>query len=368
MFKEISKKFNILFNNVFSHFGIGKETDYFIENLASLLAAGIPIVSALDSLRTEVRSFKLKKIIEKMEDDIEDGTSLSLTLERSGLFSSHVSALLRVGEKSGKLVENLKIIAIEEQKRRALTSKIRSAAMYPVFVLSLTLVVGIGISWFILPKLAVVFSQLKVTLPLITQVLIDFGVFLNTFGIYFVPGFILFIIAVIYFLFFYSKTKIIGEHILFFLPGAKTLLKQSEISRFSYLLGTLILAGLSATEALDSLRDATSFERYRRFYIHLSQSVSEGNSFKKSFELYEKINTLLPVSIQQLIIAGEQSGSFSETLLKISKTYEEKTDTTAKDLTVMLEPILLVVVWLGVVAVAMAVILPIYSLVGGFSG
>ena len=127
-------------------------------------------------------------------------------------------------------------------------------------------------------------------------------------------------------------------------------------------------AGISINLINSLLAKATSFKRYRDFYVYLSESIAEGNSFKKSFEFYEKSKTLLPVSVEQLIIAGEQSGSFSETLLKISKTYEEKTDITTKNLTVMLEPILLVIVWLGVVAVAMAVILPIYSLVGGFNG
>ncbi|MDQ3076042.1 MAG: type II secretion system F family protein [bacterium] len=364
MLKTLKEKFD----NLFSHFGIGKETDYFIENLSSLMSAGIPIVSALESMRTEIRSTKLKSIIEEIEEDVAEGVSLSVALEKSGLFSKHVCALLHTGERSGKLVENLKIIAVEGEKKRALTSKIRSAAMYPIFVLSLTLVVGIGIAWFILPKLATVFSQLKVELPTITKMLIGFGKFLNTYGAYFVPGLIVVLVAFIYFLFFFKKTKVLGENILFFLPGSKTLLKQVEITRFSYLLGTLISAGLSATEALDSLAQATTFKRYQRFYEYLSESVTEGNSFKKSFELYPKVNKLLPAPVLQLIVAGEQSGTFSVTLLKISQTYEEKTDTTAKNLAVMLEPILLVIVWLGVVAVALAVIMPIYSLVGGFKG
>lgn len=348
----------------FFTFGLGKEIDNFLENLAALLSAGIPILEALSSIREESRVPRLRKIIKEMEGDIEVGKSLSDTLEKSGLFSAHVSALIRMGEKSGKLVDNLKIIATEERKKRNLSSKIRSAAMYPAFVMSLTVIIGIGIAWFILPKLSNVFLQLKVQLPTVTRILIDTGQFLDKHGYYVVPSAILLVAILMYFVFVYSKTRIIGEYILFLLPGAKTLLQQTEISRFGYLLGTLLSAGLSPTEALTSLSEATSLIRYKRLYLFLAKNVSEGNSFKKSFSLYKNANKLLTPSIQQLVIAAEQSGSLSTSLIKISETYEAKTDITAKDLAVMLEPILLVIVWLGVVAVALAVILPIYSLVG----
>ncbi len=348
-------------------FGVGKEVDSFLENISALLAAGIPILEAIKSIRAEVRSHKLSRIIERMEKDIRDGETLSQTLENSGLFSRRVSALIRIGEESGKLIENLKIIAEEERKRSLLSAKIRSAIMYPVFVLGLTFTVGTGIAWFILPKLATVFSQLKISLPTITKILIGFGNFLNNYGVYAIPASFGVFGLLIYLFFFFSKTKIIGEYILFFFPGSKTLLRETEMARFGYLLGTNLSAGLLLTESLYSLAEATSLVRYRHFYHYLAESISEGNSFKKSFSEYKKINRLMPMSIQQLVVAGEQSGSLSHTLLKVSETYEAKIDATTKDLTVMLEPILLVIVWLGVLAVAFAVILPIYSLVGGLN-
>ncbi len=361
---KIVKKIQAKLLEYFPRFGIDKEVDYFLENLSSLLSAGIPVLDAFYSVEEEVHSNRLKRIVKQMRKKIESGISLSDTLMDSGLFSPHVSMLIKLGEKSGRLVENLKIISIEEGKRRALTSKIRSAVLYPAFVVSLTLIIGVGISWFILPKLTTVFSQLKVKLPLVTKMLVAFGAFMNDYGIIAVPLFFIIILTIIYFVFFFHKTKKYGEGILFAIPGISTLLKQSEITRFGYLLGTLLKAGLSPNEALYSLAEATSFIRYRSLYTHLATCIGEGNSFKKSFALYKNINKLLPISTQQLIMAGEQSGSLSDTLIKISETYDVKTDTTAKDLAVMLEPILLLIVWFGVVGVALAVILPIYSLVG----
>ena len=98
-------------------------------------------------------------------------------------------------------------------------------------------------------------------------------------------------------------------------------------------------------------------------FIYLKR-IKEGNSFQKSFESYKNVRGLIPVPIQQLVITGEQSGNLAATLIKIGTMYERKTEDTAKNISVLLEPILLVIVWLGVVAVAMAVILPLYSLLG----
>jgi type II secretory pathway component PulF len=98
----------------------------------------------------------------------------------------------------------------------------------------------------------------------------------------------------------------------------------------------------------------------------LKESITEeGNSFQKSFVAYKKIKNLIPTSVQQMVASGEQSGHLSDTLFQVGQIYEAKIETTTKNLSVILEPVLLVIVWLGVAAVAFAIILPIYSLIGG---
>lgn len=347
-------------------FGLGKERDYFVENLSMLISGGMPIIAALDSIAAEMRSRRMKNIIANIKLDIESGSPLWRTLGSSKLFPEHAVSLIRLGEESGKLTQNLKMVATEQEKDRALKSKLRSAMMYPIFVLSLTVIIGVGIAWFILPKLATVFSQLKITLPLITKILIGTGTFLGAHGQYVVPAGVVVMAMLFFFLFAFSKTKFIGQFILFFTPGVSGLIKEVELARFGYLLGTLLEAGLPITQALDSLASASEVSQYRKFYIHLRDSVGDGNSIAKSFASFKRANRLISMPIQQLIVAGEQSGTLSATLLKIGQTFEVKADTSTKNLTIILEPILLVVVWLGVVAVALAVILPIYSLIGGF--
>jgi type IV pilus assembly protein PilC len=345
-----------------------EEKEYFVENLAMLLSSGMGVLLTLDSIKEEVRSKKLKRVIDTIKDDIADGSSLWSALEKTNIFSSQVISLIRLGEKSGRLTENLKSIAIQQNRDRIFRSKVKSAMMYPGLVMSLTVIIGIGVSWFILPKLAAVFSSLKVEMPLVTKILISFGAFLGKYGLVAVPSFILLLAIIIFFLFFFSKTKFIGQEILFRLPVINRLIKEVELSRFGYVAGTLLSAGLPVSEVIDSLHDSTISGSYKNLYKHLKVSiVEEGNSFQKSFASYKGVKKLIPAPIQQMIVAGEQSGNLAEKLFGVGEVYEGKIDITTKNLSVILEPILLIIVWVGVAAVAFAVILPIYSLIGGLN-
>lgn len=351
----------------FTNFGLSKEKDEFIENLNMLVASGMSITGAISSITKEIRNTRMKSILEKILVDIESGSSVWKAFLKTELFKDYTISLIRLGEESGNFLENLKVVALELEKDREFSSKVRSALMYPAFVLGLTAFIGVGISWFILPKLAKVFDQLNISLPLITKILIGFGVFLGEHGKYAVPLALLVLGTIFYFVFVFPRTKEIGQTILFSLPGIKGLMTEVEIARFGYLLGTLLGAGLQITQAIDSLASASSSIRYKKFYIHLRDSVDMGNSFEKSFLSYKKIDKLIPPAIQQLVISGEQSGNLNGTLLKIGQVMEAKSETTTKNLTIIMEPVLLIIVWAGVVGVAFAVILPIYSLVGGIN-
>lgn len=350
-----------------STFGLSKERDQFIENLSMLVLSGMSIIGAISSIIKQTKSPGMKLILERMLLEIESGSPVWKALDKTKFFKGYTISLIRLGEESGNFAENLKVVALEEEKDREFKSKVKSALMYPIFVLGLTGIVGIGISWFILPKLAKIFYDLKLALPLITKVLLAFGLFLNKHGLVAVPLGAAVIGGISYIIFVYKKTKFLGEAVVFSIPGIKMLLMEVEVARFGYLLGTLLEAGLPVTRAIDSLASASEVIRYKKFYLALRESIDAGNSFEKSFAAYKNINALIPPPVQQLIISGEQSGNLNKTLIKVGQVLEAKSDTTTKNLTIIMEPILLVIVWVGVVAVAFAVILPIYSLVGGLN-
>ena len=345
-----------------SRMGLAEEKKYFVENLSMLLASGMSILAALKAIRVELKSVQMKRMVRGLEEDINSGANLSKALGSTNLFSPYVISLIEIGEQSGRLSENLEVINIQQQKENAIRSKVKSATLYPVFVLVFTFIVAVFLSWFVLPKLSNVFSSLNVELPWITRAIISTGNFVSANGLNFIPIVIVLLLVLLYFIFIFRKTKFIGEAFLFTVPVVKDFIRQVQLTRFGFILGSLLESGLPVNDALDSLISSTSNKKYKEFYIYLRKSIDDGNSFQKSFKEYPKMRKLIPMPIQQIIVAGEQSGGLSATLTKVAENYESKMDNTTKNLAVMLEPILLILVGLGVAIIAIGVILPIYSL------
>lgn len=343
------------------------EINFFLEEVAMLIDAGLDISGAVTTASEDVRSKSLRLILKKIEDNIATGMPIWRAFQESNLFQRKVVALVRVGEESGRLPTNLKAIVEQQRKDALFKSRIQSAMMYPVLVLGVTVIIGVSIAWFILPRLADVFDSLDLELPLITKVLIWVGLTLQDYGEIIIPAFLGLVGLSFYLVFFFSKTKFIGEGILLKLPGIRKLIRQIELSRFGFIVGGLMNAGLPIDEALDSLTRATTFRGYRRLYMGLTEAIQDGQSFEQFFEGSKRAKRLLPNSVKQMVHTAELSGELPNTLVRIGSVYEEKIEGTTKNLSVILEPILLVIVWLGVVSVALAVVLPIYGLIGNLT-
>ncbi|MEN9582737.1 MAG: hypothetical protein RL641_691 [Candidatus Parcubacteria bacterium] len=348
-------------------FDSGKEKTFFLENLSLLVASGMGVEDAIRNIGEDLRSKYLKKVLKKVEAEVNEGLQLWQSLEKTQLFDANAISLIRVGEESGKLSENLSIISIQENKNRLFHSKIRSAMLYPIFVIGMSVLVGVGIAWFILPKLAVVFEQLHVKLPFITKVLISFGSYMSHSGTKIIPLLFATIIFIIYFLFYNRYTKSAGQRLLLSVPGIRSLSQELELARFGYLFGTLLDAGLPLVQSLGAIANASPFVSYKKFYQKLLVLVEEGNSFDRAFASIPRSRQYINLPLQQMIIAGEKSGNLAKVLKTIGENNEAKSEITSKNLSVILEPLLLVIVWVGVVFVALAVILPIYSLIGGIN-
>lgn len=342
-----------------------KDRTYFTANMALLLQAAVPLGEIFASLKETSKSPRFATALDQMQRNVDEGMSLWRALSRSGLMSEQTLALVKLGEESGNLARNMKIAAQQEQKQAALRSKVLSALLYPSFVFGVTLAVGLGVAWFLLPRLAETFSQLNVPLPLVSQIVIGFGSFLGKNGYWLIPLVILLLGAMVYILFVNRRTRSAGSWLLSHLPGISRLLQETEVARFGYLFGTLLQAGLPVTGSLQLLQGATTSPQYVKFYKYLYESFDNGYDLKTSFKKYKDANKILPTTVQQIAIAGERSGSLPEALLNVGTIYEAKADDTTNNLESILEPVLLVIVWLGVLLVAVAVILPIYSLVGG---
>lgn len=347
--------------------GGDSERSYVLEYLALLIRSGMELAEAVRAIRGELRNPALRYKVYQIELDVESGINIADAFERSKLFPRQVVSLMRIGEVSGRLPENLEAIVEQQEKDRTFKSQLQSASLYPIFVLAVTGVVGIAIAWFILPQLASVFTTLDMDLPLITEIVIAIGLFLADYGNIVIPSALLGFIVLLYFVFLFPKTKIIGQWILFKTPGIRRLIQEVELSRFGTVMGSLLQAGLPIDESLDALHASTGFYRYRRMYKSLKEAIVSGESFEDFFETLRGVRGVVPSPIQQIVIAAERSGELPEAFAQIGETYERKTEITTKNLSVVLEPLLLIIVWLGVISVALSVILPVYNLVGGIT-
>ena len=348
--------------------GLGSEKDFLVENLSVLLNSGMDVLASLRAIGEEVRSSRLKKRIQSMVVDIENGEPIWRAMDRAEIFSSQTIALTKIGEDTGRLVDNLRVVAMQQQKDRLFRSKILGAMSYPVFVVIISGAVGSWVLFYLLPQLAGTFDSLNIPLPLITSVMIVTGKYARDHGTVLFPalfggGFSLFLIF-----FVIPKTREIGQWFLLTLPGIGKMLCESETGRIGYLLGSLLGAGVDLVDALRSVAGASHFSRYRRFYLRVANAIEEGQTFEQAFRAKRgQSKRALPIPMQQLVISSERSGSIPEAFASIGEFYQYKSDIAAKNITVILEPLMLLMVGAGVLFLALSVILPIYSLIGGIN-
>lgn len=346
----------------FRSFGLHRESNFFIQNLAVLIGAGMGVTAALDAVYTEIVSWRMRSALREIIDDVRDGMTLSRALTRAQIVTPHTLSLVTLGELSGRLSENLHVAALQNEKESVFRARVRSALSYSIFVFMIAIIVGVGTAWFILPKIASFFTELKVPLPALTRTIIGAGVFLKTYGFVFIPSFFGVFALLFYFLFSFPKTKFIGHTILFHIPLIKGLILETEIARFGFLVGTMVRAGVPIHTVFELLPSTTTFGNYRRLYQYMSDRIKDGYSFARLFPEYPHLRRVLPTAVRQMIVAAEQSGTLSDTFLKIGSMYETKVETTSRNIPAFLEPFLLVLVGLCVGVLAIGVLLPVYQI------
>lgn len=342
------------------------DIEAFLENLALMLSVNVSLQDILGSIAEESNNKYFQKILRNIAHDVNSGFALAESMKNARVFKEYTLELIDSGERSGSLLKNLELILEQKAKERNLRSNIFSAMVYPVFVTIIGALAGIVIFGFVLPRVTRVFAQLNVDLPWLTIQIVNFGNFIGDHGNVFIPsvlsgGLLLFLI-----LFVFRYTKFLGQGILLRLPVLGRLLKEIELARFGFNLGTLLKAGITLDRAVGSLSSLTGLKKYSEFYEFLASQINKGKTFHEVFESYDDTNELVPIPIQQIIESGEMSASLSLSFDRIGEIFEHKTEATTKALITLLEPLLLFVVWLGVGGIALSIIIPIYSLIGNF--
>ena len=350
-----------------SHMGLGKFRSPLIQNLAMMLGAGLHVTEGLETLSREAAKGPMRKLIKRIHQEVENGSALWRAMDKQAFFTPYTIALVRIGEESGNLAENLTNLAVQDEKDQSMKQKVKMAMIYPVIVIVLTFIITIGLSWFVLPQLVGVLYALNVDLPAPTRLVIAISDYFTENGATAVP--LLFLSMIILgILFKFTKLQLVAQWTVLRVPGVKSLITQASIARFGIILGSLMSAGVAPVTAIKSLADVTTLYRYKRFYVKLMDHIQIGDSFSKSFSEIPGSKKVLPISVQQIIVTGERSGRLSEVLAKIADIYQKKAEETAQKLPIILEPMLLIVIAGMVSFIAFSIIMPIYSVVGNIGG
>lgn len=332
----------------------------FARNLSVMLKAGLPISEALIII-DEQATGRMKKVVAGLLASIQGGQSLSAAMERyPKVFSSMFINIVKAGEKSGTLEENLNYISIQLDKERELKSKITSAMIYPILVVSIAFALGLGVTFLVLPKITPLFEGLNVELPLSTKILIKFSniVRYNTLAIF--VGVLMVVIFCIWF--FKSKTmRPISNYIYIKIPVIGRLVRNSNLAQFNRSLGTLLRSGLNIDEAIFVSRDTLSNYYYQKSLQHIALNVQKGLKLSEQLSLYPN---LYPKLMCSMIRVGEETGKLEDTMFFLASLYETEVDNASKSLATMIEPILLVCIGLVVAFLALSIITPIYKITG----
>ena len=336
-----------------------KDKINFARNLALLLKSGISLVEALEILKGSAFTPSLRFIINSAIDDINKGQFLSSALEkfRSKIDNFFIS-VIKVGEYTGKLIQNLEKIAEELRKIERLRSKMISALVYPAFIIIVLIAVIILVIYFLFPRLLPVFQTLKVELPLSTKIFLNVSNFFLNYGYYiFLSFFVIFLIFL--FLRRYYKFRFYLHYLLLKIPLISNLLKKYSLAEFSRNLAILIESGLSIVEALNLAGESSSNLIYRSAILKMKEKISSGHKF---LECFQEFPSLFPYNFIQMINIGERTGSLATTLIYLANYFEDEIDISLERMVNSLEPIILFIVATIIGFMAYSIIVPIYEL------
>jgi type IV pilus assembly protein PilC len=333
----------------------------FSRQLATMVTAGLPLTEALSVLETQA-SPAMKPVISEILRQVEGGGNLADALEKHPqAFDQIYVALVRAGEAAGILDKILNRLAKNLEKERDFQSKVKGAMVYPAIIVTGMVIVALIMIIFVIPRLTVLYEEFEAELPFITKALLSVSKFLSSFwwlGISLFAGFL-------YLLRLLSRSpglKKRYDEIYFRLPILGNLRRQIMLTEFTRTLGLLVGAGILIVEALNIVQKSMGSPLYEEALGKAMKQVERGYPLATALAQTEIFPPLLP----QMVAVGEQTGKVDEVLGKISAYFEQEAATLVKGLTTALEPIILIVLGVGVGFLIVAVIMPIYNLTSQF--
>ncbi len=331
----------------------------FAKNLAAMVTAGLSVTRSLSVMEKQARSKKLKELFAGIDADISHGITLSEALaKRSKVFSPLFVSMVKAGEESGSVAQSLRIVATQMDKSHQLVKKVRGAMIYPVIIISVMVVLAALLLIFMVPTLTATFEGLGVALPLPTRVIIFLSDFMiHHLGLVLVTLILIVVGAV-------SFWKSATGHRFFDrafirLPVIGTMAREVQVARMARTLSSLLSAGVEIVVALEVTSSVLQNHLYKQTLDEAHSAIQKGESLSTVFGRY---GTLFPVFVEEMSAVGEETGKVSEMLAGVADFYENEVDQKTKDLSTIIEPLLMIVIGIGVGFFAISMLAPTYSL------
>lgn len=333
------------------------------QNLAVMLEAGLTVPESL-SVLVEQSSGKLNSILARVNEQVQGGEMLGDAMQKyvrefGAIFVSSV----KVGENSGTLSQNLTHVSEQMEKDLEVRRNVQGAMLYPSIIVVTTVVLGLALATFVLPQMTSVFRSLDVELPWSTRVLIWLSNVFQSHGAIITPSIFVGFIAFVWL----SRQPIlrpIVHRMLLKLPLLGLFVHELNRARFCRFVGTMIKSGIPIQEALLIASSSMPNTVYRNSLKSMHSRIESGESFAKIIESYPH---LYPKMLQQMIAVGERSGGLADSLIYLARFYEQKVSIKAKNMSTIIEPLLLMAIGLGVAFLALSIFTPIYSITEGLT-
>lgn len=331
-------------------------------NLGSMLTAGLTVSRALSVIERQSSNPRLKGVMKKVTESINQGNSFCDALkEFPEVFNDLYVAMVRAGEESGSLAETLQTLAIQMERSSNLKKKIKGAMIYPSIVITVMIVIGILMMIYVMPQITGVFKGMDKELPATTQFLIGLSDFLVNYTLLAMGGLLGTVVAVVYFL--KSKIgKICTSWIIPRLPVIGPMAKEANSAATARTLSSLLKSGVDVLQAIEITEEVIQNVFYKKILKEAAQRVEKGTPLSETFIENKK---LYPILVGEMILVGEETGQISGMLGELANFYETEVERKTKDLSTIIEPLLMVVIGGGVGFFALALIAPIYSISDG---
>lgn len=330
----------------------------FFRNLSIMIKSGLSIVEAIGVLSDQVKGTKVKKAIKEIANEVRDGKKLSESMAKyPKYFPEHLTETINMGDISGRLSDVLDRIANDLEKDHELKRKVTGAIAYPAIVTVVMLVVAFGLSFYILPLMEEMFLEFGAPLPLLTRIILSVGKFIRAY-----PLIILGVSAglIIFFNLLLKQEK--GRYLIHYLflkvPIFGDLIKEYNLVLFFRSVESIVMSGISLADAVKIAKKTLTNEVFKKALDTIYPNLVHGTPLSETLIPFP---TLFPVQTQKIVAVGERTGSSEEIFNRITGHYERAVDYKTRMLTVLIEPMMIVVIGIVIAGLALSVFLPIYQ-------